>query len=404
MAVNSMTAVDVYQLMNSIVSQATGRSDLVATDTSSFVTVGETVLRTGTENVLNAISQTLSKTIFSIRPYKAKLQILRANEQRWGGITRKITYLYNEAEASEDYNTDINPNQIDDGNSVDMYKIKKPQAIQLNFYGTKKLQKHITRFRDQIAQAFSSESEFTSFIDGVMTEFFNEVEMINEAKARAVLVNYIGGLFDMGQVIDVVKEFNKQNGTQYTREELKSQAHLEEYMKFIASFIKIMSKKFTDNTSKYHANLTGKNVILRHTPENKQRMIMYDPLFIRSKAEVYSSIFNPEYLNIGEFEGVNYWQSNTDGKEQRVSVTPNILNVADGSAKKGAKADISNVLGILYDEEAIGVIPQFDYSSTTPFNSAGGYYNMFMHWRFNTFTDYTENGILFIEGDGGPTE
>ena len=56
---------------------------------------------------------------------------------------------------------------------------------------------------------------------------------------------------------------------------------------------------------------------------------------------------------------------------------------------------------MLYDEEALGVMPQFDYASTTPFNSAGGYYNMYIHWRFNTYNDFTENAILFVLGDGG---
>lgn len=54
-----------------------------------------------------------------------------------------------------------------------------------------------------------------------------------------------------------------------------------------------------------------------------------------------------------------------------------------------------------FDEEAVGVMPQFDYASTTPFNSAGGYYNMYMHWRFNSYCDYTENAILFVLGEGG---
>ena len=69
---NTLTPVDVYALFNEIVSQATGRTDLKAVDTSSFQTVGETVLRTGTENVLNSISTVLARTIFSVRPYRAK--------------------------------------------------------------------------------------------------------------------------------------------------------------------------------------------------------------------------------------------------------------------------------------------------------------------------------------------
>lgn len=396
---NGINPRDCYMLMNQLVSQATGITELAVVDTSTFTTVGETVLRTGAENTLNALSTVLAKTIFSIRPYRAKLSSLLVDGSRWGSQIRKIVYLYDEAEKSTDWNTVSNPNQLDDGTSVDMYPIKKPQAVQLNFYGTQVLQKHITRFRDQLSLAFSNESEFMRFIDGVMTEFFNEVEMLNEAKARATLINAIAGVSSMGLTeVDLVAEFNKEKATKYTREQLLGN-HLDEFMRFTASTIKIYSKNLTDNSSMYHANLTGKKKILRHTPKERQKMIMYDPIFIKTEAEVYPTLFNPKYLDIGTFEGVNYWQSKTD--PTRITAKPNILNVTDGSSKIAeTQIDIPYVLGLLFDEEALGVMPQFDYTSVTPFNSAGGYYNMYMHWRFNSYNDFTENMVLFVLGSG----
>ena len=122
----NFTTTDVYALMNEVVSQATGRSDLKVVDSSSFVSVGEVTLRTGTENTLNALSAVIGRTIFSVRPYKGKLESLRVAQQRWGGQVRKIINLYDEAEASTDHNTDVNAKQLDDGASVDMYQIRKP--------------------------------------------------------------------------------------------------------------------------------------------------------------------------------------------------------------------------------------------------------------------------------------
>lgn len=397
---NSLSTIDVYALMNSVVSQATGRTDLTATDTSSFTAVGETLLRTGTENVLSALSQVLAKTIFSVRPYKGKLESLRVAQQRWGGQIRKIVNLYSEAEASTDHNTTAASTQLADGNSIDMYKIKKPQAIQLNFYGTKVLQKHITRFRDQLSVAFTNEAEFVNFINSVMTEFANEVEMLNEAESRATLLNFIAGISSMGLTeVDLVQEYNTEYGTTYTRQELLS-TYLESFMKFVAATVKIYASRLTDMSVNYHANITGMSPIMRHTPKERQKMIMYEPLFVKSQATVYPTLFNPDYLNIGTFEGVNYWQSQNDPTE--INITPNILNVANGQSATAENAvELDYVLGILFDEEALGVLPQFDYTSTTPFNSAGGYYNMYMHWRFNSYCDYTENAVLFVLGEGG---
>ena len=397
---NVLTPVDVYALMNAVVSQATGRTDLAVVDTTTFASVGEIVLRTGTENTLNAISTVIGKTIFSVRPYKGKLESLRVAQQRWGGQVRKIINLYDEAEKSDDLNTDVAQNALDDGNSVDMYKIRKPKALQLNFYGTKVLQKHITRFRDQLSLAFHSEDEFIRFIDSVMVEFSNEIELLNEAESRTTLLNFMAGISSMALTeVDLVAEYNNEYGTQYTRAQLLS-TYIESFMKFVAAEIKIYSSRLTDMSTSYHANLTGYNKIMRHTPTERQKMVMYEPIFIKTQAEVYSGLFNPEYLDIGSFEGVNYWQSQST--PTAINVKPNILDVATGASKDAETAvDLDYVLGILFDEDACGVMPQFDYSSTTPFNSAGGYYNMYMHWRFNSYCDYTENAVLFVLGQGG---
>ena len=397
---NLLTPVDVYALMNAVVSQATGRTDLAVVDTTTFASVGEIVLRTGTENTLNAISTVIGKTIFSVRPYKGKLESLRVAQQRWGGQVRKIINLYDEAEKSDDWNTDLAQNALDDGNSVDMYKIRKPKAVQLNFYGTKVLQKHITRFRDQLSLAFHNEDEFIRFIDSVMVEFSNEIELLNEAESRSTLLNFMAGISSMGLTeVDLVAEYNNEYGTQYTRAQLLS-TYIESFMKFVAAEIKIYSSRLTDMSTLYHANLTGYNKIMRHTPKERQKMVMYEPIFIKTQAEVYSGLFNPKYLDIGSFEGVNYWQSQST--PTAINVKPNILDVATGASKDADTAvNLDYVLGILFDEEACGVMPQFDYSSTTPFNSAGGYYNMYMHWRFNSYCDYTENAVLFVMGEGG---
>ena len=65
----------------SIVEQATGRKQITPTNTSEFVAIGQLALATGYDNVINAISQVLSRTIFSIRPYNRKFRGLRRVQQ-----------------------------------------------------------------------------------------------------------------------------------------------------------------------------------------------------------------------------------------------------------------------------------------------------------------------------------
>ena len=72
--VNTMSFNQLATVLNAIHNQATGQSAAAAVDTYTFVSQAQTALRTGYDPVMNAISQVLSRTIFSIRPYSAKLR------------------------------------------------------------------------------------------------------------------------------------------------------------------------------------------------------------------------------------------------------------------------------------------------------------------------------------------
>ena len=394
---NVLGVQDAYALINSIAAQALG-TELTATNTSSFVTVGEAIMQTGLESTLNAIGYVLGRTIFSIRPYRAKLSTLERDPERYGMITRKITYLYNQAEETSDFNTQLNPAQLDDGESIDMYVINAPKTVQLCFPGAQSLQYHYTRFRDQLRLAFSNETEFIRFWEGVSVEFYNNLEFQKEQKARAVLINRIAGNAAMGiGIVDMTYEFNAAFNTSYTREQLLTN-YAEDFWKFACARIKADSDRLTDRSLANHASLDGYMPIIRHTPKDRQRCIMYNPAFINAKAQVYSTLFNPKYLDIGEFEGVNYWQSSDD--PTAINVTPSILNTTTGEANAAlSNVEIPYVLGCLFDEEAVGVMPKFDYISVTPFNSRGGYFNTFVHWLFKMYTDYSENFICYVMGD-----
>ena len=398
---NRFTPTDVYAIVNEIVSQATGQKSIAVVDTTSFVSVGATLIGTQheAEKTLNAIGNVLARTIFSSRPYTGSLDILRASQERWGAVVRKIIPLPSQAEESTDYNTDINPTQLADGNSIDMYKIKNPKVIELNFWGTKKLQMHITRYQDQLAMAFKSESEFVAFIDTFMVEFFNSIERINEGKSRLVLANAIAGTYAMASdapscVVDLTAAYNAKFGTSYTKSDLLT-TYLESFLGFFVGTVKMYSKRLKDSTNLYHANLTGLPDILHNSPKNMTKLICYEPFFVDAETQVLPQVFHPEKLDVGEYEGVNFWQDPLT--PEKIVCKPTYLDVATAASTDASSAvTIDTVLAVLYDVEFMGVFPQFDYSSVTPFNSAGGYWNEYYHWRFNNWTDFTENHIIFI--------
>ena len=102
------TPKDAYSLMNALVKQATGQQSVTATDTSSFVSAGELVMATGTENVLNALSILIGRTFMAVRPYGAKLQLINAiNTGMYTNRMRKISFYAKDAQPAGFVNTDL---------------------------------------------------------------------------------------------------------------------------------------------------------------------------------------------------------------------------------------------------------------------------------------------------------
>lgn len=395
-----LTPVDVYQIVNELSKQAVGQNAPKAVDLSTFMSVGETILRTGVENTLNAISLVQCRTIFAVRPYSGRFKTSYRPSWDFDRIARKLTPLMSDCEQSQNWNTQLTPNQLADGQSIDMYKINAPKWLQFNFYGSQTLQKHITRFINQMRDAFCSPEQMAEFWSATMLEFSNEIVMANDAKTEANLIGYIAGLYQMNQtnVFDFVNEYNLENGTEYTRQELL-QSYTESFFKYIAETIKILSSRLVDNTVNYHASVDGYQKILRHTPKSFQRLLMYEPLMIKLRTNVLPGVFNPDLLNIGEYESINFWQNPND--PTRIIAKPNILNTATGASTAGTEQNIPYVVGLLYDRDAFGVLPILQNTRSTPVNAAGEYWNLFVHWLFKSYVDYTENAILFVLGDGG---
>ena len=66
--VNNMDFVQMSTVLNDLYQQTTGQKAIAITNEAEFISVAQKVLKQGYDPVISAISQVLSRTIFSIRP------------------------------------------------------------------------------------------------------------------------------------------------------------------------------------------------------------------------------------------------------------------------------------------------------------------------------------------------
>lgn len=375
-------------ILNEIVNQATGKSAVSAIATSDFTSVATTALELGIDPLLNAISQVLSKTIFSIRPYSRKFKGLYQDNMRFGNHVRKLNIADSDWEKDDRYD-------LSDGTSVDDQVVAIPKVLQTNFYGQNVYQRQITLFRDQLNVALQNEQEFQRFVTMIMTNASDLIEQAHEATARMTLANFIGGKVegDPANVIHLVTKYNGVAGTTLTTDTVKQPENFVPFMKWATGYIKTVSDWMTERTQKFHINVTGKE-ISRHTPYNKQKLYLYSEELNNIDATVMSSIFNDSYLKMADHEKVGFWQNidspdSINVKASYMTTTGDVVSDTEGSAT-------SNIFGVLFDEEAVGITTYGEWSAPSPFNARGGYSNIFWHFNDRYYNDFTENGVVFL--------
>lgn len=409
MGVNSLASPgfgfnDAATLLNSIVTQATGQSGPVATNLQDFISIGQTALSVGPDPLMQAISQVLSRTIFSVRPYSEKFAGLRADALRWGNHIRKLSIADSAWEEDQRY-YEAASDFVDNGDTVDMYKINMPNVLQTNFYGQNVVQKHITIFRDQLNVAFSAPDELMRFTSMVMSNISDQLAQARESSARMALANFIGGKYAAAgaglgtdHVIYLIDEYNNETSSTEDITTIYSPSVYPNFVRWCYGFIATLSNIFTERTTKYQINVTGK-LISRHTPKARQKFYISAPELNRMRSEVLSTTFNEELLRLGDVEEVSFWQSPNSPEE--INVNPSYMNNS-GVIVNAAAQNVTNIFGVLFDEEAIMTQSVNEWSAPTPFNAAGGYVNTYWHASNRYLNDFTEKGTVLLIAESSP--
>lgn len=375
-------------ILNNIISQATGKSDLTGIATQDFVSVANTALQISPDALLNAISQTLSKTIFSVRPYEAKFKGLMQDSIRFGNHVRKLNI------GDNDWETDVRYELVN-GESIDDQIVSTPKILQTNFYGQNIYTRHYTVYRDQLNIALSSEEEFYRFITMIVQNCSDMIEQCHESTARMTLANFIGGKIkgDATNVIHLVTKYNDVAGTTLTTDTVRQPSNFVPFIKWAFGYISYISGLLTERSRRFHINVTGKE-ISRHTPQNRQKLYLFSEYLKDMDASVLSSVYNDQYLKWADHEQVNYWQSiNTpDG----IHVNASYMDNTGSIVIDGEGTATSNIFGVLFDEEAVGITTCGQWSSASRFNARGGYTNFWYHFNDRYYNDFTENGVVFL--------
>lgn len=395
MSVNTMTFEQSAAFLTALYEEATGQQPVLqVADTKTFTTVGTTLLQGGLDPIISGLCQVMDRTIFAMRTYDKRFEDLTWDEIRWGAVTRKISFIDTALDSTDDRLSLI------DGQSIDPYTVKKPKVIQMMYYGNTVYQDSITIFRDQLDSALRDANEFGRFISGLMTNISNKHKQIEEAEARGMLANFITAkaLADPDNAINVLQAYYDETGVVLTPDVMFKLGNYSDFTRWLAGFLETLVDKLGERSIKYHMNVTGSEV-MRFTRGYDLKKYISANVANYLNTMVSSGLYNPDRLGVitEGMRKVTFWQ-NLDNPYS-VQARPAYIDVSDGEIINATDpVQVDNIIGVLFDRDALGMVKRSTWSAATPFNPKGGYYNIFWHWTQQTVNSFDENFILLYAG------
>ena len=399
MSVNTMTFEQAGAFLTALYEEATGQKPTIQiSNTADYVSVGTTLLQGGLDPVVNGLVQLLDKTIFAMRVYNKKFEDIIMDERLFGAVTQKVNFIDNDLDASDERLP------LTDGTSLDPWKIKKPKVVTELFYGNTVYQDSITIWRDQLNAALRNADEGARFFAGVMTNIDNRHKQIEEAEARACLINFITAksIADTPNYINVLQEYYNETGVTLTPANMFAPANYTEFTRWLAGYMQTLVDKMAERSLKYHMNITGKE-LMRFTDGADLRKYISANVLNNITAVAQSVTYNADKIsNIAAGANkVTFWQNIED--PYTVSATPSYLDVSTGNvATAQSAATVENLIGVLFDRDALGIVKRNTWSGSSPFNPRTGTYNIYWHWTQQMFNSFTENFVVLYAGTVTP--
>lgn len=417
----TLTPKDGRTLMVELYKLAIGKG-ITVLNTSDFVSAGETVLRTGMENVYNSLNMLCCNMVIAGRAYTQKVKLMQTSDDLYNSRFRKISYYSKLPKNAGNFNTDLFTNfatgftagqNIDSGtarSTKSQWEQSLAIPLELNFAGSTVWQDCSTEIEDAVKQAFKNEGELIAFVRGYLQEHQNDIVQNIEDFNRMARLNKVASVYAMSDkmpssVVNLTAAFNAYFGTTYTSAQLRSPQLFQQFLAFFVSEFKYHSERMTRRAIDYHwspakNDETGEDIyILRHTSYDNQRAYLYGDLFRRAESLVLPEIFHDDALRLENYEKVDFWQSEKAGEEMKIDVIPAITDEQTGLQVAGDRVTLDYVVGMITDRDGLMTNVQLQRSDTTALEARKHFRNTWNSFARNVISDNTENCVIFIMKD-----
>ena len=386
-----MKVTQIAELVNGITEQVLGKSaELTAENMKNIVDIGTQLTDSANiDNYVRSLADRIGKVIFVDRPYSGSAPAVFYDSWDYGSILEKISAEMPNATINETW-------ELTDGKDYSQDVFHKPVVSSKFFNKRVTFECEQSYTEKQVKSAFISPSDYNAFL----TMLHNSVEKSMTIKIDGLISRTINNMIaetikhnfssvtdgdysksDSVTAVNLLKQYNGITGKALTVEKCFFDSDFLRYSAFVI-------KSYIDKIRKISTlfNIGGKD---RFTPSDKQMLILHSGFAACEDVYLSSDVYHNEIIKIPNYSTVPFWQSS--GKDFSNSVTT-AINV---QTNDGTEINISGIVGVLFDHDALGVTCS-DRRVNTYYNAKAEFFNNFYKFDSSYFNDLNENFVVFF--------
>lgn len=390
----------IYTLINSVSSEVLGKTDIVTKDLTGIVDLGTEVFnQNAVDNYVKSLVNHIGKVIFVNRPYAGKVPSVLMDAWEFGSVLEKISADVPEAEENDTWN-------LTDGQSYDQDVFHKPTVTAKFFNSKVTFEVPVSITERQVKESFSNAAQLNGFISMI----YAAVEKSMTIKADALIMRTINNMIaetvladaqafgataagDMAgadlssastaRCVNLLKLYNDKTGASTKLTAAKAITD-PDFIRFASYVMGTYADRLQSISTVF--NVGGKE---RFTPKDMLHVVLLSDFAKAAQTYLYSDTFNRGDVLLPQAETVPFWQGS--GHNYEFASTGNI-NIKESGGKA---VEISGVLGVMFDRDALGVC-NLDRRVTTNYNAKAEFFNNYYKFDAGYFNDTNENFVVFF--------
>lgn len=387
-----MEVKQIYTLINSVSGEVLGKTDIVQEDLTGVVDMGTQVFNANAvDNYVKSLVNHIGKVIFVNRPYAGKVPSVLMDAWEFGSVLEKISADIPAATENDTWD-------LTDGETYSQDTFHKPTVTAKFFNSKVTFEVPLSITERQVKESFSSAEQ----LNGFLSMIYSAVEKSMTIKADALIMRTINNMvaetlkadkkaFGGASVnyasastvrcVNLLKLYNENKGTTLTAAKAITDP---EFIRFASYQMGLYADRMQTVSTLF--NVGAKE---RFTPVDMLHTVLLSDFAKAAQAYLYSDTYNKEQVLLPNAETVPSWQAS--GKNYDFA-SVSTINVKSAS---GEAVNVSGVLGVMFDRDALGVC-NLDRRVTTTYNAKAEFFNNYFKFDAGYFNDTNENFVVFF--------